>query len=252
MDDRHEKLGFKQVIRLEWMDKTVQMLLAGMTAAEIRRELDHYLSTQKQSGGEGERGKTAYKMAISLLSSWFDPDVVLHPLRDSALLIARQTPADHWLPLHWAVLSASYPFWLNTALQVGRLLNLQDQVRQAQIFNRLKEQYGDRETVARNARYAVRSLVAWGVLVDSNAKGCYEKRLNLEILDVPMTMILLEATLFTMPEGKAPLKVLRNFPAFFPFCLTALNGDIISQQSTRIDVMRYGLDDEILKLSNLS
>lgn len=251
MDDRHEKLGFKQLIRLEWMDKTVQMLLAGMTATEIRRELDHYLSNQKQSGGEGERGKTAYKMAISLLSSWFDPDPVLLPLRESALAHARHTAASQWLPLHWAVLSASYPFWLNTALQVGRLLNLQDQVRQAQIFNRLKEQYGDRETVARNARYAVRSLVAWGVLVDSNAKGCYEKRTDPETLDVPTTMILLEATLFAMPEGKSPLNVLRNFPAFFPFCLAALNGDTISQQSTRIEVIRYGVDDEFLKLSHL-
>ena len=39
---------------------------------------------------------------------------------------------------------------------------------QVQIFNRLKALYGDRETVARNARYAVRSFVAWRVLKDSS------------------------------------------------------------------------------------
>lgn len=248
MDDRYKKLGFKQVVRLEWMDKTVQMLLAGMTPTDIRRELDAYLATQKQSGGEGERGKVAYKMVISLLASWFDPQPVLIPLRDSALSLAQHTTPERWLPLHWAVLSASYPFWFNMALQVGRLLNLQDQVRQPQIFNRLKEQYGDRETVARNARYAVRSLVVWGVLTDSAAKGCYEKQAYPEVLDVPTTVLLLEAALHITPEGKNLLKVLLNSPAFFPFHMASLNGDIIARQSPQLEVVRYGLDDELLRL----
>lgn len=249
MDDRYNKLGFKQVVRIEWMDKTVQMLLAGMTPTAIRQELDVFLATQKQSGGEGERGKVSYKMAISLLSAWFDPEILLLPIRDSALTLARRTTSERWLPLHWAVLSASYPFWFNTAQQVGRLLNLQEQVRQPQIFDRLKEQYGDRETVARNARYAVRSLVAWGVLTDSTAKGCYEKRQYQELLDAPTTLLLLESALYTIPEGKSLLKILIGSPAFFPFHISAINGDIITQHSSRLEVVRYGLDDELLKLA---
>ena len=249
MAKRHEKLGIKQTIQKEWMDRVVQMMLAGMPESEIRKDLDHFLSFQKQSGGEGERGKKTYGMAISLLASWFAPDKELISFRDSALQYARQCSSDLWLPLHWAVISASYPFWWNVAMQVGRLLNLQDQVTQPQIFNRLKEQYGDRETVARNARYTVRSFVAWGVLKDTSVRGCYEKSLPAMVTDQDLAILMIESALHATPEGKGALGLLLNSPGFFPFQLPVMTGDFVSQRTDRINVVRYGLDDELLKLS---
>ena len=74
MSKRHQKLGIKQTVQRHWMDRVVQMLLAGMTEKEIRADLNDYLSTQKQSGGIGERGKDSYKMAICLLACWFAPE----------------------------------------------------------------------------------------------------------------------------------------------------------------------------------
>lgn len=248
MGNRHEKLGIKQTVQKKWMDKTVQMMLAGLSEKEIRSELDEYLSTQKQSGGVGERGKKTYGMAISLLAAWFSPDKELINFRNDALHLARAMPNSDWLPLHWAVLSATYPFWFNTARQVGRLLNLQDQITQAQIFNRLKEQYGDRETVARNARYTVRSFVAWGGLKDSEAKGCYEKSAPKKITDSNLAILMVESALLATPEAKGALVLLLNNPAFFPFDLPVMTGDFVSQRSERIEVARYGLDDELLKL----
>lgn len=249
MGRRHEKIGIKQVIRLEWMDKVVSMLLAGMSEVTIRQELDEYLSTQKQSGGHGERGKRTYGMAISILSSWFSPDNDLIPFRNDTLKLARELPKDKWLPLHWAILSSSYPFWFNVARQVGRLLNLQDKITQKQVFNRLKEQYGDRETIARNARYTVRSFVAWGVLKDSDVKGCYEKGGILSVSDYKEVITLLESGLLSTKEGKSPLNALLNSPGFFPFTMSTVTGTFIAQNSLRINVIRYGLDDELLKLS---
>lgn len=252
MGNRHTKLGIKQVVRLGWMDKTLSMLLAGMPTAEIRQELDEYLSTQKQSGGQGERGKKTYGMAISILSSWFSPGKELIDFRNDALQIARELPKDKWLPLHWAVISAGYPFWFNVAKQVGRLLNLQDKITQKQIFNRLKERYGDRETVARNARYTVRSFVAWGVLKDSNTRGCYEKGKSFSVIDYKEIITLLESGLLALEDGKSPLNVLLNSPSFFPFRMSTVSGDYIAQNVPRIEVVRYGLDDELLKLKDAS
>lgn len=251
MGKRHEKLGIKQTIQKSWMDRVVQMMLAGISEKEMRSELDDFLSTQLQSGGTGERGKKTYGMAIGILSSWFSPDAELISFRDDALSLARQLPSEHWFPLHWAVISASYPFWFNVARQVGRLLNLQDQITQAQIFGRLKEQYGDRETVARNARYTVRSFVAWGAMKDSEAKGCYEKATHVSVVDSSLAILMFESALHANPEAKGALGLLLNNPAFFPFQLPVMTGDFISQRSDRIDVVRYGLDDELLKLRQL-
>jgi hypothetical protein len=188
-------------------------------------------------------------MAIGILAAWFSPDKDLRPFRDDALALAKKLPSHEWLPLHWAIISACYPFWFNVAKQVGRLLNLQEQISQAQIFNRIKEQYGDRETVARNARYTVRSFIAWGALKDSKAKGCYEKAAPVSIADSNLAILMFESALLATPEAKGALGLLLNNPAFFPFQLPVMTGDFVAQHSDRIDVVRYGLDDELLKLN---
>lgn len=248
MNRRHEKLGIKQTVQKEWMDKTVQMMLAGLSEKEIRNELDEYLSTQKQSGGIGERGAKTYGMAISILAAWFAPENELLPFRDDALQLAREMQKCTWFPLHWAVISASYPFWFSVARQTGRLLNLQERITQSQIFGRLKEQYGDRETVSRNARYTVRSFIAWGALKDSEVKGCYERTVPVSIADTNLAILMLESALLAAPEAKGALGLLLSNPAFFPFQLPVMTGNFVSQRSDRIDVARYGLDDELLKL----
>jgi hypothetical protein len=248
MSKRHQKLGIKQTVQRHWMDRVVQMLLAGMTEKEIRVDLDDYLSTQKQSGGIGDRGKDTYGMAISLLACWFAPDKELIPFRNDALSVARTSLKTEWLPLHWAIISAAYPFWFNVAKQTGRLFNLQEQITQAQVFNRLKEQYGDRETVARNARYTVRSFIAWEVLNDSKTKGCYEQAAPLQIFEPEIAVLLLEAALLAIPEGKSALRLLLASPALFPFQLPLMTGDFIANTSERLKIVRYGMEDEMLEL----
>lgn len=247
--DRHQKLGIKQTIQKSWMDKTVQMMLAGLTEKQIRAELDEFLSTQMQSGGIGSRGPNTYGMAIAILSSWFAPEPALMDFRNDVLAKVRELPSSEWLPLHWAVVSSAYPFWSGVARRVGRLLNLQDQITQAQIFDRLKARYGDRETVARNARYTVRSFIAWNVLRDVGTKGCYERVSQLEINDKEVAILLIESALLCKPAAKCELRMLLNDPALFPFKLPVMSGDLISVNNARIDVVRYGIDDDLLALN---
>lgn len=248
MSKRHDKLGIKQTIQKHWMDYVVKMMLAGLSEKEIRAELDEFLATQKQSGGTGVRGKKTYGMAISILSSWFSPDKELIPFRDHALELIRNANPYKWLPYHWAVISASYPFWFNVAKQTGRLFNLQDQITQAQVFSRLKEQYGDRETVARNARYAIRSFVAWGIIRDSNTKGHYIKSSPMNIDEVPLVSILIESAIHSTASEKMTLNTLLNVPAFFPFTFLQVNGDMLARHNPKIQVTHFGIDDELLLL----
>jgi len=54
-------------------------------------------------------------MAIGPLSAWFDPEPELVDFRNLALVLASKLQQKEWLPLHWAILSAAYPFWFNVA-----------------------------------------------------------------------------------------------------------------------------------------
>ncbi len=216
---RFDKVGIKQVIRLEWMDRCLSLLLSGMTAQDIRKDLIDYLSDKKQSGGLGERGDKTYTIAIGILAAWFDPAPEIIDLRDRLLMVAKELSPEDWLPLHWAIMIAAYPFWFNVAIQTGRVLALQEKVTQKQIFDRLVERYGERTTVLRNARYTVRSFVAWKVLEDTDIKGRYRKSDPKAISDPQIISLLFEAMLISTPDNKAPLRALMASPALFPLCL---------------------------------
>ena len=182
-----------------------------------------------------------------LVKVWVSPDPELVGFRDAALAYVREHPPSA-LAVHYAMISAAYPFWFNVARQTGRLLALQDQVTQTQIINRLKEQYGDRQTVSRYARSAIRSVVAWGVLRDSSEKGCYEKSAPVSVADRELALLMLEGALHATADGKSSLGLLLNTSAFFPFQLPSMTGDFVSQRSDPIEVVRYGLDEELLRL----
>lgn len=49
-------------------------------------------------------------------------------------------------------------------------------------------------------------------------------------------------------ETKGVSKLLLNNSASFPFQYPVMTGIFISQRSDRINVVRYGLDDELMKL----
>lgn len=250
MSKRHEVIGLKQAIRLEWMEKAANLLLAGLDAKTIREELQEYLSDKRVTGVNEKRSNESRNQIVGILmKAWVLPEPEITTFRNVLLTYLREYPAMG-LNIHWAMLSAAYPFWYNVARQTGRLLHLQDQVTQTQIIKRLKELYGDRQTVSRYARFVIRSFVAWGVLKDSDAKGCYEIPKQVVIKDAGLGILMIESALHANPDAKDALGLIMNNPAFFPFQLPSVTGDFISQRSERIDVVRYGLDDELLRLKS--
>ena len=253
MGKRHETLGIKQTLRYEWMQKTTNLLLSGLDAKTIRAELHEFLAERKGDGSIQERGKTSRAQVVNMLMNiWITPNEELIGFRDRLLLLLKSTPGSE-ISVHWAMISAAYPFWFNVATQVGRLLNLQDQVTLLQITNRLKEEYGDRQTVCRYTRCVVRSFIAWGVLNDLKVKGCYEGAKPIAVNDHQSVVLLLEAALHTNSEGKGALTTLLNTPAYFPFQIQAISGDLISQLSgNNIDALRFEFGDEMVKLVSLS
>lgn len=248
MGKRHDAIGIKQVARLEWMQKTANLMLAGLDAKTIRQELHEFLADRRGNGAEDRGSDQTRTFAVNnLMRIWVSPDGELTPFRDASLVFLQKNSSTA-LAVHWGMISAVYPFWFNAARQTGRLLALQDQVTQSQIVNRLKEQYGDRPTVSRYARFVIRSFVAWGVLKDSEARGCYVKAVPISVTDPDLAILMIESALLANRDAKSALGLLLNNPAFFPFQIPMMTGDYISQNCKRMDVARYGLDEELVKL----
>lgn len=247
MSERHDKIGIQRELHVDWFDHAASIYAAGYKKLAARQEFYSYLDSVSGFSVPLTEQTKIY-ISNALVKTWIDPDEELIPLRDAAYKLINIKTANR-TAIHWSLLCAAYPFWFNVASSVGRLLNLQDQATQSQIVLRLKERYGDRQTVSRRARYVIRSFVAWGVLKDSKAQGCYEKTTPIAITEPDLSVLMLESALHALPEGKASLSLLLNNPAFFPFHMSRMTGDFISKHNSRLDVVRYGLDEELLKLN---
>lgn len=245
---KHESIGIKQAIRFEWMQKAANLQLAGISVKDIRDELHEYLQDRMGSGARSRRSPEARSFAVSILmNTWITPDPSLEKLRDSLLLFVSGGEVFE-LAAHWIMLSAAYPFWFNVAKHTGRLLGLQNQVTMKQITSRMIEEYGDRQTVSRNAQFVVRSFVYWGVLIESAGRGCLMKANPKEIFDRCFASLMFEAALHASSRGRETLGLLFNSPSYFPFLLPSMNGDTVLLNNERIEVLCYGSDDELLKL----
>jgi len=250
MASRHEIIGIKQAIRLEWMQKTVNLLLAGLEAHAVRQELHEFFAGLSEADGNVRSKNTRTFLVGNLMRIWVEPELELVAFRDASLEKLRKS-TNQALPIHWAMISAAYPFWFSVARQTGRLLSLQDQITQRQVINRLKEHYGDRQTISRYAQYVLRSFVAWGVLTDTESKGCYARTPRFKIDRVENAALVYESALYAEQVPKIAISLIQSSPAFFPFEIEAMTGVRFAQLSSRVDVSRYGLDDELLVLTHV-
>lgn len=246
---RHEMIGIKQSVRLEWLQKSCDLVREGWDEKEIRAELREYLSERMGRGAIEKRSETACNFSISMLMKiWVSPDEELLPLRDAGLDLLEKATDDEKTAIHFCMLSSAYPFWYNVSKQIGLLLRLQERVTVQQIVQRTKEYYGDRQTVDRNTRFVIRSLYYWNLLLETDSPGCYSKGMVIDILPDSLNAWILEAQLHTSSNGKAILSTLQNDMALFSFKTKKLNGTIIRKNNDRVEVLQSGLSDEIIMI----
>ncbi len=247
MTNRGDQIGFSQRVRLEWLEQTANLVLAGNDKAAINDALQRLLKDKVSVGGEAVRGNRE-KIITILLKTWLTVPAELESLRLEGLEQLRRLPPRDHLAVHWGMVTAVYPFWAGVAMQVGRLLRLQGSTGAAQVQRRVREQLGERETVARAARRVLRSYLDWGVLREIGKKGIYAAGPALPIDDHRLIAWLVEASLRARPTASAPLKELLDSPGLFPFRLKPIHARVLLAASASLDILRHGLDDDLVIL----
>ncbi len=244
---RLSQIGIDRRVRLEWLEKTAYLCLADNDAEVIRVVLKTDLKEHFQTHESVVRGSIDKSITV-LLNVWSKPPTDLKPLRNEGFSLLRcLSQVDH-IAVHWGMISAAYPFWASVAAQVGRLLRLQGSVAAAHVQRRVREQYGERETVSRRVRYVLRSFVDWGVLKETEARGVYGVGFSLPIDNTRLVAWLVEASLQARAGATAPLKDLITGPVLFPFRLKSISGEVLLANSPQMDLVRHGLDDELVML----
>jgi len=241
------QIGVSQLIRLEWLRYTANLVLANYDKKAIKESLEELLKDKVSKGGNAERGNRK-KIITILMKVWVNPLPDLSNFRREGLELLKNQPFKYQLIIHWGMMLAVYPFWGYVASQVGRLLRLQDSFSVSQLQRRLREAYGERQTVFQAARRVLRSYVDWGVLEKTEMLGIYRQGEKLILKDEAVAAWLLEAQLRSQPDGKSTLSSLTSSPCLFPIVQFPSLGIGIEKYWDRIDTVSVDMNDYLLML----
>lgn len=247
MNDRTTQIGYSQRVRLEWLDATASLILAGNDKGAINESLQELLADKVSVGGTAVRGNRE-KIITILMKTWLNVPRGLEPLRDEGLDLLRGLDRDNRIAVHWGMTLATYPFWGSVAAHTGRLLRLQSSAAAAQVQRRIMERYGERPTVGRATRRVLRAFIDWGILNDTPTKGIYVQGRHYMVRDPKRIAWLVEALLTARRTGSAAAKDLLESPSLFPFRLTQMPAQRVVSLSPRLDLLRHGLDDNLVML----
>lgn len=241
---RKEQIGFSQRIQLDWLEYTVNLVLARNSRDEIVTALRERLKERLSVGNDPERGNR--DKAITILTKvWVTVPKELQTLRDEGLGLLQRLHADDQILVHWCMCMAVYPFFCTVADATGRLLRLQGTAAAAQVQRRVREQMGERETVSRATRRVLRAFIDWGVLLETAEKGIYCGAARRAVDSIPLSIWVIKAILFARDEKlQSPSSLLRG-PHLFPFDTTL--PPIRDLESCKaLEINRHGLKHEIL------
>lgn len=245
---RFTQIGLDRLVRLKWLVKTSNLVLARNDLATVKTILQEELSDDFRSKNVKVRGSIDKTITI-LMKIWAKAPLELRSLNDEGLHLLSYMPRNNHVAVHWGMTMSVYPFWAAVAFQTGRLLKLQGNAAASQVQRRVREQYGERETVSRRVRYILRSFLDWGVLNETGDKGVYGQGEQYPVEDPRLIAWMVEASLRARTNGSAAIKDLLDSPSIFPFRLAHISTEHLASLSPRLNILRHGMDDELLMLN---
>ncbi len=216
MRGRNGQVGFSQRVRLEWLEYTAGLVMAGRSIDDVRNALRSHLRDKLSVGSDPDRGNRDKAISI-LMRIWVGPPAGLASFRDEGLRFLRRSPARDHVPVHWCMAMAAYPFWGAVAETVGRLLKLQGLATARQVQRRVRERYGERETVSRATRRVLRAFHDWGVLGESDHKGVYVATKAPKVRSRAVMAWMLEGALRATGDKAKDFSALVPSASLFPF-----------------------------------
>ena len=243
---RTQQVGIDRSIRLKWLNYTAQLVLAGNNDQAIKTDLEKYLS-KYFSTSVAVRGSLSKTITI-LIKTWVRVPSSLESFRNDGLELLKKGGDNVIMPVNWGMISATYPFWGSVAYQTGRLLRLQNEVVASQVQRRIREQYGERETVSRRVRYVLRAFIDWGALIETGTTGTYSPTPPLKSDDTKLVSWLIESILHSRINGSTSMRDLLESPSLFPFRLRSITADHLHSVAPRLECVRHGLDEDLVML----
>jgi len=204
-------IGLSRSIKLEWLNKTVELILEGKDETQIKDELNEYLSFEIKSP------TNLRKTREILMNIWVRTAEELSLLKQQALEAYKDEKSNK-LALHWSMMLVAYPVFSDICALIGKLTNIQDTFAASWLKEKLFEMWGERTTLFHSSEKILQTLKLIGAIKNEKI-GVY--RINkYPVTDVKSIQVLLMAILNLKEKAYYEVAELSSVPQAFPFAYT--------------------------------
>lgn len=133
-------VGLSRNLKLQWLNKTVELVLEGLKDVEIKEQLNEYLSFEIESP------TNIRKTREILMNIWVYENDYTDKIKETALNLIRIYP-EYSMPIHWCMMLAAYPVFDDMCKLIGKMAEFQDEITLAQLKQKLFDEWGERTTL---------------------------------------------------------------------------------------------------------
>ena len=151
-------VGLSRNLKLQWLNKAVELVLAGHTEQDIKDQLNEYLSFEIESP------INIRKTREILMNIWVYDNDYSAKIKATALELIRLYP-EYSMPIHWCMMLAAYPVFVDMCKLIGKMSEFQDEITLAQLKQKLFDEWGERTTLFHSIDKLVATLKALDVVV---------------------------------------------------------------------------------------
>lgn len=201
-------VGLSRNLKLQWLNKVVELASNGLTEQEIKNQLNEYLSFEISSP------TNLRKTREILMNIWVYENDISNKLRDEAVGIVRDAP-EYALVAHWCMMMATYPVFVDMCKLIGRLSEFQDEITLSQIKQKLYDEWGERTTLYHSIDKLISTLKELSVL-QCEKPGKYQI-VKHEVRNGRISAFMVYAMMLVDDSGYYSFTDLSNSVYFYPF-----------------------------------
>ncbi len=150
-------IGLSRNLKLQWLNKIVELIFENLSEEEIKKQLDEYLSFEIKSP------TNLRKTREILMNIWVYGNIYSSKIKTTALELIKDYP-EYSLPIHWCMMLASYPVFADMCKLIGRLSEFQHEITSAQLKQKLFDEWGERTTLFHSIDKLVSTLKSFDVM----------------------------------------------------------------------------------------
>lgn len=201
-------IGLSRTLKLQWLNKVVELVLEDLTENEIKEQMNEYLSFEITSP------TNIRKTREILMNIWVYENDYSVRLKDQALSLIRSYP-EYAKQIHWCMMLAAYPVFVDMCKLLGKMAEFQDEITLVQLKQKLFDEWGERTTLFHSIDKLVATLKDFEVVV-CDKPGKYHVNMH-KVNNVNVVTFMIYTMMCVDNSGYYHFMDIKSSTFFFPF-----------------------------------